>query len=68
MVPPIAGSIPVIHPKTILVEFDQFEYGTVAQLVERQTENLGVADSIPAGSTIWVSRLAAMASHCKCDG
>ena len=43
-------------------------HGTVAQLVERQTENLGVAGSTPAGSTIWVSRLAAMASHCKCDG
>ena len=68
MVPPIAGSTPVIYPKTKLVEFDQFEYGTVAQLVERQTENLGVAGSIPAGSTIWVSRLAAMASHCKCEG
>ena len=51
MVPPIAGSIPVIYPKTKLVEFDQFEYGTVAQLVERQTENLGVAGSSPAGST-----------------
>ena len=68
MVPPIAGSTPVIYPKTKLVEFDQFEYGTVAQLVERQTENLGVAGSIPAGSTIWVSRLAAMAADCKSAG
>ena len=37
--------------KSKLVDFDQFEYGTVAQLVERQTENLGVAGSNPAGST-----------------
>ena len=33
-----------------------------------QTENLGVAGSSPADSTIWVSRLAAMASHCKFVG
>ena len=42
--------------------------GTVAQLVERQTENLSVTGSIPVGSTIWVSRLAAMAADCKSAG
>ena len=41
---------------------------TVAQLVERQTENLGSAGSTPAGSTIWVSRLVAMAADCKSAG
>ena len=42
--------------------------GTVAQLVERQTEKLSVTGSIPVGSTIWVSRLAAMAADCKSAG
>ena len=42
VVPPIAGSIPVIYPKNKTGQFRPV--------------------------CIWVSRLAAMASHCKCDG